>query len=297
MEVEALNFLQGDTITREDAVYLNTLPSTPLLHRLALTGLVLASDAHPVTSDDGSIAYVGTATGRAALVFAEKANLTQENLRRQWPQRGAISFNAQWKYRATLHDHPTQATRYLFVLGAPEVLLERSSRVLNARNEVIQITSTKRYTLDRKLESLAADGNRLVAVAVRRNVSLNEIHHDDVRDLLFLGVLIINDPVRTQVPDVIHATLAAGIEIKLVTGDHPATARAVGRAVGLAAGEVITSEDLNNMSDAELTDIIERVTIFARITPLDKQRIVRPLQRRGHVVAMTGDGVNDAVAL
>jgi Ca2+-transporting ATPase len=183
------------------------------------------------------------------------------------------------------------------VVGAPDILLTRSSRVLNAQDEPIAITSEKRFELAERLQQHAALGQRLVGVAVRRNVSLDRIQHEDIGDLLFLGVLGITDPVRADVPGVVAQTLSAGIAVKLITGDHPQTAAAIARTVGLPAEEVITSDDLDHLNDEELRQVLQTTSVFARITPLDKQRIVRALQDQGEVVAMTGDGINDAVAL
>ena len=302
MAAEYLDFLQGDRVN-DDAHIVDRM------HRLALIGFTLASDAHRANNPNGNnekeprsvneIEYVGSATERAALSFAETLGVNQVKLRKQWRQRDSISFSPQWKYRATLHDHPTQATRYIFVNGAPEILLEKSSHVLNNKKESVAISSKKRFEMARKLESLASSGRRLVAVAVRRNVTQQEIIHDDITDLLFLGVLIVNDPIRIGVRKAIRETRDAGVKVKIVTGDHAGTARAVARELGLTVtnNHVLSSEMLQNMTDAELGDSINDIVIFSRATPLDKQRIVRTLQSRGHVVAMTGDGVNDAVAL
>jgi Ca2+-transporting ATPase len=302
MVPEYLDFLQGDRIKEDERV-------VDQMQRLALLGFTLASDAHRTddngdentqdTEDINKIEYIGTATERTALAFAENLGVNQIESRKQWRQRGSISFSPQWKYRATLHDHPTQATNYIFVSGAPEILLEKSSHALNNENEAVSISSKKRFEMGRKLESLASAGKRLVAVAVRRNVTQQHITHDDITDLLFLGVLAINDPIRVGVREAITQTRDAGVKVKIVTGDHIGTAKAVTRQLGLAVSDnhILSSEMLQNMPDAELRDLIDDVVIFSRATPLDKQRIVRSLQANGHVVAMTGDGVNDAVAL
>ncbi|MFH1354445.1 MAG: HAD-IC family P-type ATPase [bacterium] len=293
MQAMNLDFLQGTSLTA-------TAPVREAMHRLALMGLALASDAHRVSGESGKFSYAGSATERAALAFVEQSGLKQSELRQQWQQRDAIAFSPRWKYRASLHDHPTQATRYLFATGAPEVLLERSVKVLNKKGEVVELTSDRRWRVEKELTTNGRRGLRLMGVAVRRNIGKGDITHDDVNDLLFLGVLTIQDPVREDVKSVLRETAEAGIAVKLVTGDHAETARAVAQEVGIASeeeAEVLTSEDLQRMTDTELQDAVERVTIFARVTPLDKQRVVKALKACGHVVAMTGDGINDAVAL
>ncbi|PIT98120.1 MAG: hypothetical protein COT71_02365 [Candidatus Andersenbacteria bacterium CG10_big_fil_rev_8_21_14_0_10_54_11] len=288
MEPERMLHLQGATLAAGER------PQTPW-QELACVGLALASDVR--RNADGS--WRGAATERAAAVFAERAGFDREQLTAAWRQRDVLSFSSRWKYRASLHDHPTQGTQTLFVLGAPEAVLARSSASLNERFEAVSLTASRAARLRRRIDSLAAGGARLLAMGVRRHITLGEITHDDVRELTFAGVLVITDPVRFDVATALAATMAAGIDIKIVTGDHPATAQTVARAVGLTAGteSVLTSERIEAMSDRELGNTVETVRIFARVTPLDKQRIVRALQAKGHVVAMTGDGVNDAVAL
>lgn len=268
-------------------------------HRLALTGLVLANDAHRAASDEKDNNYIGTATERAALAFAEREGVVQEEMRRVWRQRDDISFDRQWKYRATLNDHPSQPARFLFVNGAPEVLLNKSSFWINAAGEEAEITSDDRYELEQQIEKLAASGKRLLGIAVRRNIMDKDIDHSDIRQLLFLGVLVIDDPARDGVARVIQQAKEAGIKIMLVTGDHAETAKSIAREVGIMSGEdnLLTSDDMQKMTDMELAEALDQTTVIARATPLDKQRIITALQQQGHVVAMTGDGINDAVAL
>lgn len=264
---------------------------------LAYIGLALATDAHravPAVAE-----YVGSATERCALAFVEKAGFVQKDLRRQWRLRDSIAFDTKWKYRAALYDHPTKPTQTIFVSGAPEIVLERSSSALEARGEVLPLTSQVRHDYQRKMVQHASAGKRLVACAVRDNVDDDTLTHPDISGLTFLGILTITDPIRPEVRNAIAQTRSAGIAVKLITGDFSATARAVARAVGLPAYEdtVLEGETLRDITDDELARIVEDIVIFARVEPLDKQRIVRALQKRGHVVAMTGDGVNDAVAL
>lgn len=277
---------------------LESAQSPTTLHlKLALTSLAIATDAHPAAGQHSE--YVGSATERAALAFAEASGLAQQQLRQTWRFRDALSFGAAHKYRAALHDHPTNGSRTLFVNGAPEILLAASTQALDAHDTAVTLTPARQRRLEQQLATRAAGGERLLGVAVRRNLHTDSITHRDVKDLLFLGVLSLTDPIRPEVRAAIADTRRAGINVKVVTGDFAATARAVARDVGLTVTDdaVITSSELENISDAELSRRIDSLTVFARVTPLDKQRIIRALQARGHVVAMTGDGVNDAVAL
>ncbi len=290
MKAIELNFLQGDIVHAHSTV-------TEPYQEIALKGFVLANDAHKVGT--GKQVYVGAATERTALEFVEGIGLEQDELKKEWTLRDSIVFDSTWKYRAVLVDHPTQSAKWLFVSGAPDVLIEKSSHALNKESEPELLDSARRHEISSQFNELASDGRRIIAVAVRRHLIQSEIVHDDVRDLLFLGVLIIEDPVREDVKESIEEAQSAGVDVKIITGDHTATAIAVANRVGLTVerGDVVSGTELQGMSDEELSQYIEEVKIFSRIEPLDKQRIIRILQDNGNVVAMTGDGVNDTVAL
>lgn len=274
-------------------------PEPPSLasDKLAYTSFALASDAHRVAKDSAD--YVGSATERAALAFVERSGLVQSDLRRQWRVRDSLAFDAKWKYRASLHDHPRQPIQTLFVSGAPEIVLERSSHCVTSLGEKVPLTSQLRHHYTQQIIQQASQGQRLIASAARSNLSQTHLTHGDIHNLTFLGILTITDPIRPQVSSSIHQAQAAGVAVKLITGDYSATARAVAKAVGLSASDdvVLDGDILHDIDDRELTRIVDDIVIFTRVEPLDKQRIIRALQKRGHVVAMTGDGVNDAVAL
>lgn len=290
MRAVGLNFLQGDVLLPEEAVGQDTWL------RLAVTGFVISSAAY---RRQGTREFFGSATERAALGFAEGVGVQIEATRAQWKVIDEIPFDPKWKYRAALTLHPTASHKTVFVIGAPEVLLEHSSMALNERREVKQVTTAKRHTLRREFDEMARREQRLVAVAVRRQANLEKLRHRDVRDLTFLGVLMIQDPVRREAAAAVREVMEAGVGVKLVTGDLSATAVAVARRVGLAVPEEtsLAGELMHEMSDTELSSRVSEVHVFSRVEPLDKQRIIRLLQKQGEVVAMTGDGVNDAVAL
>lgn len=292
MTATSFDFLEGSTL---DA---NKLPTTPL-QALAIQSLALATDARPASAIQTDGQYFGSPTERTALAFAEKLGFNQTKLLSEWRLLDALAFSANWKYRASLRAHPHQAGNVLFVNGAPDILLDASSQALNEHGEVKQLTSEWRRQLHHKIAEHAERGERLLAVTVNRRVSRSDVTHRDINALTFLGVLVINDPPRPEVAEAIRQTLSAGINVKLVTGDHATTARAIARAVGLpaTADTIYSGSEIAEMTDDELAETLKVTTIFARVTPLDKQRIVRLLQQQGNVVAMTGDGVNDAVAL
>lgn len=292
MTATGFDFLEGTTLNE------NKLPKNPL-QALALTSLALATDARPASANQTDGHYFGSPTEQTTLAFVEKLGLNQTKLLAEWRQLDALAFGANWKYRASLRAHPHQAGHVLFVNGAPDILLDASSHAVNEDGEIKPLTSEWRRQLHQKISEHAERGERLLAVAVNRHFNRKDITHRDIANLTFFGVLVINDPPRPEVAEAIRQTLSAGIKVKLVTGDHAITARAIARAVGLpaTADTICSGSELAEMNDDELATTLKTATIFARVTPVDKQRLVRLLQQQGNVVAMTGDGVNDAVAL
>jgi calcium-translocating P-type ATPase len=190
--------------------------------------------------------------------------------------------------------HAAACEGALYVKGAPEVIVPRCNRVRTAGGDS-QLTPSSRRALLARAEALAAEGRRLLVVAR----GSPERSPEDPNELTALGFIGIRDPIRADVRAAVERCAAAGVRIIMLTGDHPATARAVGEQVGLMVdGEaVLLATQLRELDDDILRRRLERTSVIARTTPLDKVRIVRALQQGGHVVAMTGDGVNDAPAL
>jgi Ca2+-transporting ATPase len=290
MSGQFIDFLQGTRLAL-------TNPPQHHYQNLALIGLVLTSNAKRLEGEP--LQYLGSETERSALAFAESFGLESATLRQHWRQSARINFDSRWKFSASLCDHPRQATRTLFAAGSPEELLERSSRSLNHRLQPEAITSSERRSLQQSITTLASQGFRLLAVAARPQAQLTGLTRGNVSDLIFLGVLAIADPVRSDVSASLDQSHAAGLTVKIITGDSAATAAAVARQVGLTATaeSIRTGSDLAELSNQALQALVKDTVIFARVTPLDKQRIVEALQANGEIVAMTGDGINDAVAL
>jgi magnesium-transporting ATPase (P-type) len=180
----------------------------------------------------------------------------------------------------------------LYVKGAPEALIERCSAVrLDGR--LVRLTAAERRRLMGRVDELSAEGLRVLMVAEGDGAP------EDPRDLVAVGFVGIADPLRPGVREAVARCAEAGVRLLMLTGDHPQTARAIARDAGIPVDgrEVLTGAEITELHDEELGEELERVSVVARITPLDKVRIVESLQRRGHTVAMTGDGVNDAPAL
>lgn len=290
MQAKAFDSLQGHVVTTQK-------PPVDEWQSLALTGLAINTDAHRAQLKGQE--YLGSATERSALYFAEELGFNQTILQKQWRQRDAIHFSSIWKYRASVYDHPTQASQVLFVTGAPEIILHASSHSLDERWHSVPLTSARRLELQQQCQAYASQGERLLAVGVRRHYSRPDLTKKDIHDLTFIGVLRITDPIRPEVHQQLERAQAAGVTVKLLTGDYAPTAMAIAREVGLTipADSVMTGEELADLSDREVSQRLLHTQLFARVTPLDKQRVVRLLQAQGEIVAMTGDGINDAVAL
>ncbi|QSQ12894.1 cation-translocating P-type ATPase [Myxococcus landrumensis] len=254
-----------------------------------LLGGVLCNDAS-LDGRDGEWRMTGDPTEGALVVAAEKVGLGVEELRGRYRRVDAIPFESEHQFMATLHDDG-RGGRLVFLKGAPEVVLARCSR--NGRVSEAQVLA--------EVERLARRGMRVLAVASREMPGArNSLRPEDVEEGLgLLGLEGMMDPPREEAIEAVKACHQAGIVVKMITGDHLATAEAIGARLGLQEPGTpgVVGAKLEALSDAELEEVAERTHVFARVAPEHKLRLVRALQSRRHVVAMTGDGVNDAPAL
>ncbi|MER7456769.1 HAD-IC family P-type ATPase [Micromonospora sp. NPDC126480] len=265
---------------------------------LALTAMALCSDAVVHDSD-----LVGDPTEGALVVLAEKGDLDVAAVRRQHPRTLEIPFDSDHKFMATFHrwtgDDGTEVVR-CFVKGAPDVLSARADRYLGATG-VLPFDDSARTRYDEGNAFLAEQGMRVMAVAYEDFPAAAFDPGDDPKDLLDRLVLValvgIVDPPRAEAREAVAQCRAAGIRVRMLTGDHAVTAAAIARELGIP-GRAVTGTDLDTVADdTELARRLDDVGVVARVSPAHKIRIVRALQGRGDVVAMTGDGVNDAPAL
>ncbi len=250
--------------------------------------------------DGGRTKVQGDPTEAALLVAAEKGGLLHADTHRESPRVDMIPFESEHMFRATLHD--TRAARVIYKVGAVERLLDRCADALDDRGKRVPLD---KQAVHRAVEQMAARGLRVLAF-VRRHVDVNHarLEHSHVAaGLTFLGLQGMIDPPRPEAIEAVRQCQQAGIAVKMITGDHLVTARAIAQQIGLSGREereklvALSGRELEKISDAELPEIAERTAVFARVAPEQKLRLVRALQSRGHVVAMTGDGVNDAPAL
>jgi P-type Ca2+ transporter type 2C len=232
--------------------------------------MVLANDAA-----DGSGA--GDPLELALLAFARGQGVEPAELHRACPRSSTRSFDSAWKFmRATVTtEHGVRS----YLKGAPEVLLERS-----------RLDAPARAAWDARAESAAAKGLRVIALASSEGEAETELE--------MIGLALLWDPPRPEVPEAIRAARAAGVRVVMITGDHPATASAIAQRVGLARTAVVTGAEIDRLPDpAQLRELVAATDVFARVSPAHKLAIVDALKANGEIVAVTGDGVNDALAL
>jgi magnesium-transporting ATPase (P-type) len=272
------------------------LPIAPAEHPLLaemMRGALLCSDAVVRRSGENWI-LEGAPTEGALVTAAMKADLDPDAERKRTPRTDLIPFESEHRFMATLH-HDHEGRAFVYVKGAPERLLEMCSWQRGAAgDEPLESAHWKR-----RMTEVAERGQRLLAIATRRcDGDRRELCFGDVeRELTLLGFFGLADPPRREAIEAVTTCRQAGIRVKMITGDHAETARAIGRELGLDSERVLTGRDVEALDDAALARAAAEIDVFARASPKHKLRLVEALQARDQVVAMTGDGVNDAPAL
>ncbi|WP_298351485.1 cation-transporting P-type ATPase [Rhodoblastus sp.] len=261
----------------------------------ALRAAALCNDS-VLIKKNGIWGVDGDPTEGALLTAALKGGLDLRDESKAYPRTDEIPFEAQHRFMATLH-HDHIGNGFIYVKGAPERLLEMCQWELFSNGALVSLSADRWLS---QIEAIAAKGQRVLAVATKRTRDDHRqlVFADVEGGLTFLGLFGLIDPPRSEAIEAVAECLAAGITVKMITGDHAVTASAIARELGLAAAEkVMTGRDLDAMADAELADAVSRASVFARTSPENKLRLVKALQSQGQIVAMTGDGVNDAPAL
>nr|WP_259371233.1 cation-transporting P-type ATPase [Natranaeroarchaeum aerophilus] len=242
--------------------------------------------------------YLGDPTEISLFVAAQKAGFDHKKLAEEYPRTGEVDFTSARKRMTTVHRTPDGNT-VAYMKGAPETVVERCDREL-VDGELVELTDERRAEIEAHNESFAEDALRVMGFAYRPEVPDDQVetpNEELEQSMVFLGLQGMLDPPRPEVPGAIAGCLDAGINVVMITGDNAVTARAVGKEVGLRSTRVITGPELEEMSDEKLREMVDDVDIFARTSPDHKTRILQTLQAKGHTVAMTGDGVNDAPAV
>jgi Ca2+-transporting ATPase len=242
----------------------------------------------------------GRPTDKALLLAGIQAGLSKKELEKKEPKIGEIPFDPTYKYLATLH-RLSSSQNILYLVGAPEIIL-KMSKFLDTNGKEELLTEEKIRNLNRKCETLAEKGQRVVACAykkIKNQKSKIKNLEEEVKDLTFVGFIALHDPIRKEVKEAIRICQTAGMRPIIVTGDHKLTARAIATQLGLKVGEknIIEGPELETLTDEDFKRRLKDIKIYARVEPRQKLRIIEAWQEKGEVVAMTGDGINDAPAL
>ena len=257
---------------------------------------VLCNDATLDMEDGCKCKIVGDPTEGALVVAAAKAGFDQEELNKKYPRLDEIPFQSEKLYMATLH--PSESGRVAYVKGAPEKILTLCQFVYEG-NKVRPLTENDKQVYIRANDTMAKDALRVIATACKEfpasMVDIEDVHIKD--GMVLVGLSGMADPPREEAKEAIRQCRSAGIKVIMITGDNKVTAESIARQLDMPPGKAITGKDLALLSDEQLKEQVEQVSVFARIEPIQKLRIVNALKSRGHIVAMTGDGVNDAPAL
>ncbi len=257
-----------------------------------LQAAVLCSDAR-LKKSEGSWDLIGDPTEAALVVAAAKGGLNKDLLDEQLPRVGEIPFSAETKRMTTLHQTPKGTVAY--GKGAAEVMLAACSQYQTEKGEVQPLTEKMRSSILNASYLFAEEAMRVIGVAFVPATDLIAGQNN----MIFLGLMAMIDPPRPEAKVAIANCAKAGIKVLMITGDHPLTASAIAHELALLPpdGKVLTGVEISEMSNEELEKEIEKISVCARVSPEHKLRIIEALQKHGHVVAMTGDGINDAPAL
>ncbi|MFN3258556.1 MAG: cation-translocating P-type ATPase [Ilumatobacter sp.] len=308
MTVTMIDVADCEVVVESGASFgLDDLPESA---RALLGSIVLCNDGDATVDHEGALELIGDPTETALLRLAHDLGIDLDAFRSQFPRIAENPFDSGRKRMSTVHaalgdtsplfaalpnDRPVS-----FVKGAIDGLIQHTRHVWSADGPVEADDALRRRLLDAN-DRLAANGRRVLGVAYRAHdasLSSPELAAEAESELVMIGLVGIIDPPRTEVRDAVDVCRQAGIRPVMITGDHPLTAKAIATELGIAADDqVLTGVDLDQLTDDEFQSAATTVSVFARVSPEHKLRIVDALQQQGHVVAMTGDGVNDAPAL
>lgn len=268
---------------------------------LILAGKIatLCSDARVIYIEkDKTWKISGDPTEAAMLVFGEKMGFGKDGLAEEMPLLGEIPFNHKIKFHAVSHKNDKK--QFITIAGSPEVVINRSKNILEL-GKISPLTAEKKSSLLKTLHELSSEGLRIIGFAfkeeaLRENLILNE---KDTENVTFCGFYCIEDSIRPEVRESVDLARSAGVKIVMITGDYKVTAIAIGRQADIYrdGDEVITGEEFEKLTESEIDQKVEKTTIFAQVSPDDKMKIIESYRRRGEIIAMTGDGINDAPSL
>jgi len=285
---------EGSFVSNGDKIKPKTNPALDLILK---TGL-LCNNSNIIQDPDIGPYITGDPTEGAILIAAVKSGLILEEVEKENPRVWEIPFDSRRKMMSTINKSDSEIRVY--AKGAPEIILDKSSRYYTG-GSVEMLTEAYKESIREKVKGMAERALRVLAFAYKDIEESGEFEQKDVEsDLIFLGLMGMMDPPREEVPEAIELCRKAGIRPVMITGDHKDTAVAIAREVGIIRdGErvAVTGMELSAMSDEELAKVVGKVSVYARVSPEHKVRIAQALRANGNIVAMTGDGVNDAPAI
>ncbi len=296
------------TVAMQNSEIHEELPQDSAL-ALLLLGSALANDSYLQVNNDGKLEIIGDPTEGAMMLAADHYGIDKEGIQNQYPRVAEVPFSSERKRMTTIHNvkdgeldvlNNYENTHVAFTKGAPDRLLDMSSAVYTD-GKIVPLDNDYMSRIEISNNTLASRGLRILGVAFKPIDSNTEINNPEAleQDMIFVGLVGMIDPPRAEVKDAVGTSKVAGIRPIMITGDHPMTALAIAQQIGIAEdnAEVITGRQLAEMTDEELRRRVSDVSVYARVSPEHKLRIVQSLRENGQIVAMTGDGVNDAPAL
>nr|WP_300306507.1 cation-translocating P-type ATPase [uncultured Anaerostipes sp.] len=270
----------ADVLKKEDSVQ-NEL----------LTASILCSDAKVVDGKD-----FGDPTETALIHMGNRMHVSSDEVREKYPRIAEVPFDSERKLMSTLHD--LDSGRTMITKGAVDVLLDRVTGI-QKDGKVCPFTEEDRKDIEKQNQMFSENGLRVLAFVYKRMDGVEEISPEDEKDYVFLGLISMMDPPREESRMAVEECIKAGMKPVMITGDHKVTAAAIAKRIGILKDEKEACEgmEIDALSDEELQDFVENISVYARVSPEHKIRIVKAWQEKGNIVAMTGDGVNDAPAL
>ncbi len=273
----------------------------PMLHdEIMMTARICALVADsPIVYDDATSSWrrvSGDPTESAMTVFSQKVGFLKEEILGEWPLVSEVPFSSDIKYHSVLHKNGIEDL--YFIAGAPEVVLDRCEQYFKGgRNH--ELTIAHKEDLQKQVYDMASQGLRVLALATRKNPPEYSHEAGNIPELSFVALVGISDALRENIHESVAQAQNAGVKIVMITGDYLETAKAIAKKAGIyREGDMaITGDDLTSFSEEKLTEILSKVTVFARVSPEHKFKIVQMYKDRGLIIGMTGDGVNDALSI
>ncbi len=283
-------YFHPQVFIESDQIRMNTRKVVEML----LKGAALCNDAF-VAIKDGKRITSGDPTEIALAVAAMENEFAKDQLERSFPRIYEIPFDSDRKMMTTVHDSGTE--KIAFTKGAPDVILSRCTHFMREDGKIEELTQNDRIQIEKANMHMASSGLRVLAIAFE--YVEDKDYSGLENNMIFLGLIGMIDPPRPEVKDALEKCRKAGIEVIMITGDHKITAQTIAQELGILehGSLIITGRELIEMDINDLVEVVEKVKVYARVSPNDKLKIVEALKKRGKIVAMTGDGVNDAPAL